>query len=215
MSIKVGIIGSGGVGKALASGFASNGYSVMIGSNSTTKREELKNELGVTIAVGKFADAAAFGDILVFAVKGTSAEQTLGGLNPASLNGKTIIDTTNPIADRPPTNGVLNFFTTFDESLMERLQNIAPDAHFVKCFSCVGSYAMVNPKFAGGKPTMFICGNEDSAKAEVKPILEKFGWEFEDMGGVEAARAIEPLCILWCIRGFRENQWVHAFKLLK
>ncbi len=92
MSIKVGIIGSGGVGKALASGFASNGYSVMIGSNSTTKREELKNELGVTIAVGKFADAAAFGDILVFAVKGTSAEQTLGGLNPASLNGKTIID---------------------------------------------------------------------------------------------------------------------------
>ena len=215
MSKKVGIIGSGGVGKALASGFAKHGYSVMIGSNSTQKREELKNEMGVTIKVGKFAEAAAFGDIIVFAVKGTSAEQTLSGINLSDLNGKTIIDTTNPISDVPPTNSVLHFFTTFDESLMERLQAAAPEAHFVKCFSCVGSYAMVNPTFSGGKPTMFICGNEDKAKAEVKPILEQFGWECEDMGGIEAARAIEPLCILWCIRGFKENQWVHAFKLLK
>lgn len=62
---------------------------------------------------------------------------------------------------------------------------------------------------------MFICGNNADAKNGVIEILERFGWEIEDMGLVEAARAIEPLCILWCIPGFLHNQWMHAFKLLK
>ena len=74
---------------------------------------------------------------------------------------------------------------------------------------------MVNPDFGGTQPTMFICGNDAQSKGEVKEILSTFGWDVEDMGGVEAAGAIEALCRLWCIPGFRENRWVHAFKLLK
>jgi hypothetical protein len=110
---------------------------------------------------------------------------------------------------------VLQFFTAMNDSLMERLQRLAPQAHFVKAFSCVGNAFMVNPDFGGIKPTMFICGNDDGAKQKVKEILRQFGWEFEDLGAVEAARAIEPLCILWCIPGFRHNRWSHAFKLLE
>ena len=112
-------------------------------------------------------------------------------------------------------NGVLKFTTNLDESLMERLQKQVPEAHFVKAFSCVGNAFMVDPDFGGIKPTMFICGNDAQAKAQARTVLDQFGWEVEDMGAAEAARAIEPLCILWCIPGLRENRWSHAFKLLK
>jgi predicted dinucleotide-binding enzyme len=98
---------------------------------------------------------------------------------------------------------------------MEQLQREFPDAHFVKAFNSVGSALMVDPQFKDGKPTMFICGNDDKAKEVVAGIVKQFGWESEDMGGAEAARAIEPLCILWCIPGFRNNEWSHAFKLLR
>jgi predicted dinucleotide-binding enzyme len=126
-----------------------------------------------------------------------------------------VIDTTNPIADAPPTNGVLKFFTSLDDSLMERLQREFPGAKFVKAFNSVGNAAMVDPRFTGGKPTMFICGNDEAARKTVTGILDQFGWETADMGAAEAARAIEPLCILWCIPGFLRQDWMHAFKLLK
>ena len=122
---------------------------------------------------------------------------------------------TNPSAEAPPVEGVLRFFTSLDESLMERLQREFGDARFVKAFNSVGSASMVNPQFKGGKPTMFICGNDEPAKKIVTGILDQFGFETEDMGKAEAARAIEPLCILWCIPGFLRNDWVHAFKLLR
>jgi predicted dinucleotide-binding enzyme len=131
------------------------------------------------------------------------------------MAGKPIIDATNPIADAPPENGVLKFFTDLDDSLMEQLQSAFPDLRFVKAFSSVGSSLMVDPQFKDGKPTMFICGNDDAAKNTVSGILDQFGWETEDMGTAAAARAIEPLCILWCIPGFQKNEWNHAFKLLK
>jgi predicted dinucleotide-binding enzyme len=131
------------------------------------------------------------------------------------LSGKVVIDATNPIAATPPTNGVLTYFTTLNESLMERLQRLAPAARFVKAFNSVGNLYMVNPSFPGGKPTMFICGNDKDAKREVATILDQFGWEPADFGRVESARAIEPLCILWCIPGMINNEWTHAFKLLR
>jgi predicted dinucleotide-binding enzyme len=102
-----------------------------------------------------------------------------------------------------------------DESLMEQLQRIAPYTHFVKCFSSVGNALMVDPDFNGVKPTMFICGNNDKAKQVATDLLTEIGWETEDMGKVEAARAIEPLCMLWCIPGINQGQWRHAFKLLR
>ncbi len=147
------------------------------------------------------------------AVKGTA---TLKVLEEArQVEGKIIIDATNPIAEQPPQDGVLQFYTSHDKSLMEELQQNFPAARFVKAFNCVGNALMVNPDFGGLKPTMFIAGNDNQAKSEVEEILTLFGWETEDMGTAVAARAIEPLCILWCIPGFRQNQWMHAFKLLK
>jgi 8-hydroxy-5-deazaflavin:NADPH oxidoreductase len=212
--VKVGIIGSGDVGKTLAKGFLKHGYQVAIGSDHAEKLEEFKGE-NPQIEIATFEQASKIGDIVVLCVKGTVAEKIIEKVK-RHLSGKTVIDSTNPIADVPPQNGVLKFFTTLDESLMERLQKIAPDARFVKALNSVGSGLMINPNFRDNtKPTMFICGNNDDAKKKVYEILEKFGFEIEDMGKAESARAIEPLCILWCIPGFLRNEWAHAFKLLK
>lgn len=212
---KVAIIGTGAVGDALAEGFLKYGHDVMRASRDPSKLDSWKSSAGDKASTGTFEQAAAWGDIVVLAVKGTAAESAVDLCGVDNLAGKTVIDATNPIAEAPPINGVLQFFTSFDASLMERLQERAPDAHFVKCFSCVGNAFMVDPDFGGIKPTMFICGNDQGAKDEVTSILDTFGWETADMGSVEAARAIEPLCILWCIPGFARNEWSHALKLLK
>jgi predicted dinucleotide-binding enzyme len=211
---KVGILGSGDVGKTLAKGFLKHGYQVAIGTDHAEKLAEFKRE-NPEIETLTFEQAAQSGDIVVLCVKGTVAEKIIEKIK-RHLSGKTVIDTTNPIADAPPENGVLKYFTSFEQSLMERLQKIAPDAQFVKAFNSIGSGLMINPDFRDNtKPTMFICGNNDDAKKKVHEILEKFGFETEDMGKAESARAIEPLCMLWCIPGFLRNEWAHAFKLLK
>ena len=212
--MKVGILGSGVVAKSLAGGFTKHGHRVVLGTRDTAKLADwVAQHQGAQ--TGSFADAAKFGELMVLAVKGTAALDALDAAGPANLASKPVIDATNPIADAPPTNGVLKFFTSLDASLMERLQRAIPDAHFVKAFNSVGNALMVNPQLEGGKPTMFICGNDDKAKETVRGILDQFGWETADMGKAEAARAIEPLCMLWCIPGLTRNEWSHAFKLLK
>ena len=213
-SRKVGIIGSGQVAKVLAAGFLKHGYDVMVGSREKQKLEQWKSESKLNLKTGSFEETADFADLLVLAVKGTAAEPLTKILAPR-LKGKTIIDTTNPIADVPPSNGLVQFFTDLDSSLMEKLQSAAPEADFVKAFSSVGNARMIDPQFRDGRPTMFICGNNVDAKKHVEDILIKFGWDVADMGTAAAARAIEPLCILWCIPGFLRNEWSHAFKLLK
>jgi predicted dinucleotide-binding enzyme len=212
---KIGVIGSGDVGTALASGFLKKGYAVMRGTRDPKKLADWKAKAGANASVGTFAEASRFGEIVVLAVKGTAAEASLALCGLENLTGKLVLDASNPIADAPPRNGVFRVFTGPDDSLMERLQKAAPKTRFVKAFSCVGSAFMVDPKLKGGPPTMFICGNDAAAKAETTKILSEFGWETEDMGGVEGARAIEPLAMLWCIPGFLRNDWAHAFKLLK
>ena len=211
--MKVGIVGSGDVAKVLAAGFVKHGHSVQLGTRTPAKLAEWASTQQ-SIAVGTFDDAARFGELIVLAVKGTAALEALEQAGKGNLAGKTVIDATNPIADAPPVNGVLKFFTDLDESLMERLQKAFPAANLVKAFNSVGNACMVNPQFAGGRPTMFICGNDEAAKTAVRGILGQFGWDTADMGKAEAARAIEPLCMLWCIPGFLRNDWVHAFKLL-
>jgi Predicted dinucleotide-binding enzymes len=211
--MNVGIIGSGEVAKALGEGFLKHGHNVMLGTRDARKLSDwVANNKGGK--VGSFSEAANFGEAVVLAVKGTAALKALEGAGADALAGKTIIDATNPIADAPPVNGVLKYFTDLNESLMERLQAAHPSAHFVKCFCSVGNTKMVNPEYAAGKPTMFICGNDDGAKRTVNEILDQFGWETLDCGKVEAARAIEPLAMLWCIPGFLYNEWGHAFKVL-
>jgi predicted dinucleotide-binding enzyme len=212
--MKVGVLGSGDVGKALAAGFLKHGHEVMVGTRDPAKLKQWAAE-HPRARIGSFGEAAKSGDIIVLAVKGTAASNSLRSAGPFSLAGKTVIDATNPIADAPPDNGVLRFFTTHDESLMERLQREFPEARLIKAFNSVGHAFMVNPSFKGGKPTMFICGDDEAARKTVTTILDQFGWETADMGGAEAARAIEPLCMLWCIPGFLRNEWTHAFKLLR
>lgn len=213
--MNVGVIGSGDVGKALSNGFLKYGHRVMRGSRDPKKLDEWKNNSGENALTGTFEETAQFGNIIVLAVKGIVALSALDLCGIANLKGKTIIDVTNPIDAEPPVNGVLKYFTDINHSLMERLQFTIPEAHFVKAFNSVGNALMVNPEFAQGKPTMFICGKNENSKNTVREILDQFGWDIEDMGGVEAARAIEPLCMLWCIPGFVHNEWRHAFKLLK
>jgi predicted dinucleotide-binding enzyme len=212
--MKVGILGSGDVARALAAGFLKYGHDVMIGTRDTSKlgKWSAGNAKG---RIGSFADAAKFGEVVVLAVKGTAASDALHAAGEPNLAGKPVIDATNPIADTPPTNGVLKFFTNLDESLMERLQREFPAVRLVKAFNSVGHARMVNPQFKDGKPTMFMCGNDETAKSIVVGILDQFGWEPADMGKAEAARAIEPLCMLWCIPGFLRQEWSHAFKLLR
>lgn len=213
--MNIGILGSGIVGRTLANGFIKHGHNVMVGTRDISKLSEWKNSAGENGLTGSFEETASFGEIIVLAVKGTIAKGVLTSAGAVNISGKTIIDTTNPLADAPPQNGVLKFFTDLNNSLMEQLQSAFPQANFVKSFNSIGNSFMVNPDFAGTKPTMFICGNNDNAKKEVSEILYVFGFEVEDMGRAEAARAIEPLCILWCIPGFINNKWNHAFKLLR
>ncbi|MGZ3769968.1 MAG: NADPH-dependent F420 reductase [Bdellovibrio sp.] len=213
--MKIGVLGSGPVGERLSNGFLQYGYQVMRGSRSPEKLKPWLEQAGSSASVGTFEQSANFGELIVLAVKGTAAESVIELAGFSKLTGKTVIDTTNPIADAAPMNGVLKYFTGPNESLLERLQQKAPQLNFVKAFNSVGNDFMVNPNFKNGPPTMFICGNNNGAKKKVTEILTQFGWETEDMGAAEAARAIEPLCMLWCIPGFLKGEWSHAFKLLR
>jgi predicted dinucleotide-binding enzyme len=213
--MNVGILGSGAVGQALGDGFLKYGHDVMIGTRSPEKLADWKKKAGPKARVGNLADTAAFGKLIVLAAKGTAAKNTLSMAGGTNLDGKIVMDATNPIADEAPKDGVLKFFTTTDKSLMEDLQATYPKARFVKAFNSIGSAFMVNPDFGGQKPTMFICGNDPSAKKEVAALVQQFGLDAEDMGPAASARALEPLCILWCLPGFLRNEWTHAFKLLK
>jgi len=213
--MKIGIIGSGQVGRALAKAFKSEDFDVMLGTRNTSNEHVGQFIDEAKIDVGTFDETAKFGDIIVLATKGTAAEEAVHLAGKENLDGKIIIDTTNPIADSPPVNGVLHYTTSLENSMMERLQQVVPGAKFVKAFNIVGHALMYKPKLQGGKPTMFICGNDDDAKKTVTGILDKFGWETEDFGKAESARVIEPLAILWCIPGFLRNSWMHAFKLLR
>jgi predicted dinucleotide-binding enzyme len=211
---KIGVIGSGGVAQTLAAGFLKHGYEVMVGTRDPAKLTEWQAKSALRAKLGSFAETALFGEVVVLAVKGTVAEALVRGI-ASQLAGKIVLDAVNPIADAPPQNGMFQYFTSYNRSLMEILQAAAPQAKLVKAFNSVGQGQMVNPEFKEGRPTMFIAGNDAGAKQEATTILDQFGWDTEDMGGAEGARAIEPLCILWCARGLLHNQWSHAFKLLK
>jgi 8-hydroxy-5-deazaflavin:NADPH oxidoreductase len=212
--MNVGVLGSGTVAQTLAAGLHKHGHKVMMGTRDPSKLEAWSTDQG-GISVGSVADAAAFGEIIILSVKGSASEDVLNSASAENLSGKIVIDATNPITDAAPEQGVLHFFTTLDHSLMEQLQTAFPEARIVKAFNSVGASNFIDPIFAEGRPTMFICGNDSDAKQVVSSLLNEVGWESADMGGAIAARAIEPLCMLWCIPGFLNNEWTHAFKLLR
>ena len=212
--MRIGVLGSGVVGQALADGFLKHGHEVMRGSRDPAKLAAWRGGAGAAARTGTMVESARFGELVVLAVKGTGAAAAAEACAEA-LGDKPVIDTTNPIAEAPPVNGVLQLFTGPNASLLEDLQRRVPRARFVKAFSCVGSALMVDPQLPGGRPTMFVCGNDEAAKRQVVGLLGELGWESEDLGRAEAARAIEPLCILWCIPGFLRNDWTHALKMLR
>jgi predicted dinucleotide-binding enzyme len=212
--MKIGILGSGAVAQALGAGFLKHGHQVLLGSGTPAKLADWAAQ-HPGARVGSFADAAGFGDIVVLAVKGLAAADAVRAAGPQRLAGKTVIDTTNPIADAAPVAGVLRFFTGPDESLHERLQREFTQVKFVKAFNSVGSGLMVDPALPGGPPTMFVCGDDADARRAVAALVGELGWDVADMGAAIAARAIEPLCMLWCIPGLQRNEWTHAFRLLR
>lgn len=208
---RYGVLGSGVVGQVLAKGLKARGYDVRIGSRTPGKLQAFSSETG--IPEGQFEEVARHAEIAVLAVQGGAAERVVEDLADA-LAGKVVIDTTNPIAG-PPQGGLIPYFTGPDASLMERLMALAPGARFVKAFNSVGNAFMVDPQLPGGRPSMFIAGDDPAAKAEVAALLDAFGWETEDVGGAALARPVEALCQLWCAPGFLKGDWVHVYKVLR
>jgi hypothetical protein len=208
---RIGVLGSGDVGRALASGFAGLGHEVKIGSRDPEKLQGWTAAAGDRATAGTFEDAARFGDILVLATLGTATPEVIPLAGAGNFAGKVVIDTTNPLDF---STGMPRLSIGHTDSLGESIQRLLPSAHVVKCFNTVGNAHMVNPQFPGGPPDMFLCGNDDDAKKIVTQICGHFGWGVIDIGGIEGSRHLEPMCMVWVLHGMRTKSWNHAFKML-
>lgn len=213
--MKIGILGTGDVGQALGIGFANLGHEVKMGSRDPNQ-EKVKawvNKAGSKASAGTFAEAAAYGELAVLCTIWTGAENAIRLAGPDHLAGKVVIDTTNPLdfsAGIPPKLSVGH-----TDSAGEQVQRWLPNSRVVKAFNIVGSAHMFKPEFPGGPPDMFICGDDDQAKVTVTDLLQAFGWSVIDIGGIECARYLEPLAMVWIRHFFRVNSVNHAFKLLR
>src|SRR5713226_5088736 len=213
--MRIGIFGTGEVGRALGGGFAMLGHEVKMGSRDANneKARAWAAEIGTLASVGTFADAARFAEMGVLATLWSGTENALRLAGSQNLAGKVLIDATNPLVFTPGAPPALALGQT--DSGGEQVQRWTPRARVVKAFNIVGNAHMFKPQFPCGPPDMFICGNDGGAKTTVTGILTAFGWNTIDIGGIEGARLLEPLCILWVLYGVRTNTWNHAFKLLK
>ncbi len=213
--MKVGILGTGDVGQALGTGFISRGHSVRIGGRDPRNEKALAwaSKHGSEASTGSFSDAAGFGEIVVLATLWTGTENAIRLAGATNCSGKVLIDVTNPLLYSP--NELPRLALGHTDSGGEQVQRWLPDARVVKAFNTVGHAHMVDPAFPGGPPDMFLCGNDAGAKATVTGICTSFGWPAIDIGGIEGARLLEPLCILWVAYGVRTGGWNHAFKLLR
>jgi predicted dinucleotide-binding enzyme len=210
----VGVLGSGGVGRKLASGFKGRGHAVMIGSRDPAKDELQRwlEEEGTGVEAGSFADTARFGQLLVLAVLGDAASAAIELAGPEAFAGKVVIDAMNPLdfsQGVPPRLSISG-----QDSLGERVQRLLPDAKVVKAFNTIGNPYFVDPQLDGDQPTMFIAGDDD-AKRTVGEVLESFGWPpAVDIGDITGSRELEALCIMWVKIGFKRGAWDHGLKLL-
>jgi predicted dinucleotide-binding enzyme len=214
--MKVGILGSGPVGQTLGKAFAETGHDVIMGTRDP-HAEKIKtwvSKTGNGVKAGTFEEAAKSGEIIVICSLFRAVENIIKLAGKENFKGKIVIDTTNPIADVPPKDGVLTYVTGNKESAGELIQKWLPDSHVVKAFNSVGNAFMYKPHFEEGTPTMFICGNNEDAKKKVTGILTSFGLDTYDSGSIAASNALEGLCIIWCARGFKTGNWNHAFKVL-
>ena len=213
--MKIGILGTGEVGKALGKGFLALGHEVKLGARDANNEKAAAwvEQSGPKASAGTFSDVAAFGELNVLATLGAANKAVLEQARPANLAGKTLVDATNPLdfsRGFPP-----SLFLSGNDSGGEQVQRLAPDAKVVKAFNIVGNTLMFKPDLPGGPPDMFICGNDQAAKQQVTELLKEFGWPTTDLGGIECARYLEAMCIVWCLYGGRTGQWNHAFKMLR
>jgi len=211
--MKIGIIGSGSVAQVLGSGFLSKGHSVMLGTRDASKLGEWVTNAGENAQVGTFEETAKFGDLVVLSVPGTAIASVIEIAGPNNLEGKTVIDITNPMdfsQGTPP-----RFTATVGNSLGEQVQRLIPEGNVVKAFNSIGVAVMTDPDFNGEAATHFIAGNNDEAKAQATELISQFGWEVVDVGGIEQAFFLEALASLWVNYAFRSNNWNQAFKLLR
>jgi 8-hydroxy-5-deazaflavin:NADPH oxidoreductase len=199
--MKIGILGSGQVGQSLARGYARHGHDVRIG----TRKSEVED-----LPVGTPEQVVADAELVVLAVAGTASVQLAGSVSHL-LEGKVLVDATNPLDFSA---GSPRLFVGFEDSLGEQVQKAAPGARVVKAYNIVGNALFVDPDLPGGPPTMLIAGNDDAAKGTVTRLLEDTGWEVADLGGIEASRWLEAMCMAWVTYGARTGTWTHAFKLL-
>ncbi len=211
--MKIAVIGSGDVGQALAKGLAELGHSVMIGTRNTSKKDlkwTAKHKKEITL--GSFAEAAGYGDLAFLAVAWHATENVLAIIRP-QVSGKVVVDVTNPLIfsdDEPPELAI-----GFNISAGELVQQTLADSHVVKTLNTINYKNMFQPKFSTGIPTMFLCGNNDAAKLQVRDLLDKFGWsDIQDIGGIEKSRLLEPLCALWIDYGIVNDTWDHAVSFL-
>jgi predicted dinucleotide-binding enzyme len=213
--MRVGILGTGDVGRTLGSAFIALGHEVKLGSRdaSNEKSRNWAAEAGPKASTGSFSDAATFGEMIVLATLGIATEVAVRLAVPKSLNGKVVIDTTNPLIFKPNAPPELAF--GFSDSLGERIQRLVPEAKVVKAFNTVGNAHMFRPQFRDGPPDMFICGNDEGAKKTVKDLLTQFGWGTVDIGGIQGSRHLEAMCMAWVLYGLKSGSWNHAFKLLR
>ncbi len=213
--MKIGIIGSGDVGRTLASGFLSFGHEVMLGSRDIMqeKVQQWQSSNGKNALLGNFTEAAIFGEVVVLASPWVGTKNAVDLAGSSNFIGKTVIDVTNPLDFSGGVPPKLDVGMT--DSAGEMIQSWLPEAYVVKAFNIVGSSNMVNPQFNEGKPDMFICGNELTAKETVTKFLDDFGWQTIDLGNIEMSRLLEPLALVWIVYGFKTNTWSHAFKLLR
>ncbi|TMM18485.1 MAG: DNA-binding protein [Actinobacteria bacterium] len=212
---RVGVLGSGEVGRRLAAGFAGRGHHVLIGSRDPGKpelREWLSGE-GAGVEAGTFAEAAEHGELLVLAVLGNAAEEAIAEAGAKGFSGKVVIDAMNPLdfsGGFPPKLSI-----TGEDSLGERVQRALPDAKVVKAFNTIGNPYFVDPSFSESQPTMLIAGDDEDAKRTVGDALADFGWpDPVDIGGIEGSRELEAICIAWVKIGGARGSWDHGFKLL-
>ncbi|HEX9162847.1 MAG TPA: NADPH-dependent F420 reductase [Thermoanaerobaculia bacterium] len=210
-SMKVGVLGSGDVGKVLAAGFLSLGHEVKIGSREPEKLAAWLNAAGPGASSGSFEDAARFGDVIVLATLGAAAENAIHLAGANNFVGKVVIDATNPLDF---STGAPRLSIGHTDSLGERVQRATPGSRVVKAFNTVGNPLMIQPQLPDGPPDMFICGNDEEAKKLVAQICEQFGWGVIDIGGIEGSRYLEPMCLVWVLHGLRSKSWNHAFKML-
>jgi len=209
--VNVGVLGSGDVGKSFARAFAALGHEVMIGSRSPEKLADFTAGAGAAVRGGTFEEAAKFGDLIALATLGTATTEALRIAGPQNFDGKVVIDATNPLDF---STGAPKLFIGFEDSLGEQVQRQLRGARVVKAFNTVGNAFFYKPQLPGGPPDMFLCGDDEDAKRTVSQVCDAFGWGVVDIGGIDGARYLEPMCVVWVAHGLRSGSWTHAFKLL-